>query len=203
MKIRTLGLFVLALVVVAACGGEGGDDTTTVVTDAPEVTTTADTGQEATTTTGATATTVAMDTTTTAAEAMEGVHAMETDLGTVLVDPDGLTLYVFTQDSDGESACYDACAESWPPVAADTPISSDLDDSMFGSIERTDGTAQLTINGMPLYLFASDAGPGDINGHGVNDVWFAVDAEGNMLEASAATQLVTDEDEDIAYDYDY
>jgi predicted lipoprotein with Yx(FWY)xxD motif len=203
MKIPNLGSFVLALAVVAACGAEGGDDTTTVATDEPEVTTTADTGQEGTTTTGATATTEAMDTTTSAAEAMDGVHAMETDLGMVLVDPDGLTLYVFTQDSDGESACYDACAESWPPVAANTPISLDLDDSLFGSIERTDGTTQLTINGMPLYLFASDTGPGDTNGHGVNDVWFTVDADGNLLEASAAAQQVAGEGEAVAYDYDY
>lgn len=202
MKMRTLGLFVVAVVVVTACGAEGGDDTTTLATDA-EVTTTADAGQEATSSTGATATTEAMNTTTSAAEAMDGVHAMETDLGMVLVDPDGLTLYVFTEDSDGESACYDACAESWPPVAADTPIRSDLDDSMFGSIERTDGTTQLTVNGMPLYLFASDANPGDTNGHGVNDVWFAVDAEGNMLEASASAQSVAGEGDDIAYDYDY
>jgi predicted lipoprotein with Yx(FWY)xxD motif len=198
MKMRTLGLFVLALVVVAACGTEGGDDTTTVATDEPEVTTTADPGQEATTTTEA------MDTTTSAAEAaMDGVHATETDLGTILVDPDGFTLYVFTADSDGESACYDACAETWPPVAADTQISSDLDESMFGSIERTDGITQLTVNGMPLYLFASDTSPGDTSGQGVNDVWFVVDAEGKMIEASAAARQVADEGEDVVYDYDY
>jgi predicted lipoprotein with Yx(FWY)xxD motif len=198
MKMRTLGLFVLALVVVAACGTEGGDDTTTVATDEPEVTTTADPGQEATTTTEA------MDTTTSAAEvAMDGVHATEADLGTILVDPDGFTLYVFTADSDGESACYDACAETWPPVAADTQISSDLDESMFGSIERTDGITQLTVNGMPLYLFASDTSPGDTSGQGVNDVWFVVDAEGNMIEASAAARQVADEGEDVVYDYDY
>lgn len=203
MKTRTLGMFVVALVVVAACGPEGGDDTTTVATDEPDVTTTADTGQEATTTAAATETTEAMDTTTSAGEAMDGVHATETDLGTILVDPDGFTLYVFTADSDGESACYDACAETWPPVAADTAISSDLDASIFGSIERTDGVAQLTVNGMPLYLFASDTSPGDTNGQGVNDVWFVVDVEGNMIEASAAARQVADEDEDVAYDYDY
>ena len=197
LRLRTLGTLVVGVAVVAACGGEGGGDTTTLATTEEEVTTTADAGQEepATTTTAA-----PDDATTTVAQMMDGVHAADTDLGSILVGPDGLTLYVFTADSGDESACYDQCAQTWPPVAADTPISSDLDSAMFGSIARTDGSQQLTVNGMPLYLFASDSAPGDVNGQGVNDVWFVVDAEGNMLEASAAG---ADEEEDVAFDYDY
>ena len=194
MKMRTLGLFVVVLFVVAACGTEGGGDTTTVATDEPEVTnTTADPGQEEPGTT----TTEAMDTTTSAAEAMEGVHVSESDLGTILVDPDGFTLYVFTVDSEGESACYDECAQAWPPVPADTPIGSDLDASLFSSISRTDDIEQLTINGMPLYRYSPDENPGDTNGQGVNDVWFVVDPDGNMIEASAGGE------EDVGFDYDY
>lgn len=201
MKMRTLGSFVLALFVVAACGTEGGDDTTTVATDDPAVATTADPGQEepATTTTEArdTTTSEAMATTSSAAEAMDGVHTAESDLGTILVDPDGFTLYIFTVDGEGESACYDDCAATWPPVPADTPISSELDQSIFGSTQRTDDIEQLTVNGMPLYRYAPDASPGDTTGQGVNDVWFVVDAEGNMMEASAA------DEEDVGFDYDY
>lgn len=198
MKMRSLGLFVVALFVVAACGTEGGDDTTTVATDDPDVTTTADPGQ-ATTTTEAMATTTseAMDTTSSAAEAMDEIHTAESDLGTILVDPDGFTLYIFTVDGEGESACYDECAATWPPVPADTPISSDLDQSIFGSTERTDDIEQMTVNGMPLYRYAPDANPGDTLGQGVNDVWFVVDVEGNMIEASAS------DEEDVAFDYDY
>jgi predicted lipoprotein with Yx(FWY)xxD motif len=197
LRLRTLGTLVVGIAVVAACGGEGGGDTTTLATTEEEVTTTADAGQEQ----PATTTTAAPDEgTTSAAEMMDGVHVADSDLGSILVDPDGLTLYVFTADSDGESACYDQCASSWPPVDADTAISTDLDAAMFGSIERTDGTQQLTVNGMPLYLFASDTAPGDVNGQGVNDVWFVVDGDGNMLDASAAA---ADTDEDVAFDYDY
>ena len=199
MKLRNLGMMVAALFLVTACGTEGGEETTTVATEPPEATTTtaADTGQEE-----ATTTTEAMEeTTTSAAEMMDGVHVAESDLGQILVDPDGFTLYIFTADSEGESACYDACAETWPPVAADTVIGADLDAAMFGAIERTDGTEQLTVNGMPLYLYTPDASPGDTNGHGANDVWFVVDADGNMLEAAAsgATEPVASP----ADDYDY
>jgi predicted lipoprotein with Yx(FWY)xxD motif len=171
-----------------------------VATEPPEATTTtADAGQEDPTTT-----TEAMeDTTTSAAETMDGVHVAETDLGSILVDPDGFTLYIFTADSEGESACYDACAELWPPVSADTAISSDLDASMFGSIERTDGIEQLTINGMPLYLYTPDTSPGDTTGQGFNDVWFVVDPDGNMLEAAAAAgdEEQSSPAEDYGYDY--
>lgn len=201
MKMRTLGPLVATLLVVAACGSEGGDDTTTVATDEPEVTTTADAGQEdsATTTTEAMVTTTsATDTSTSGAQAMDGVHATDSDLGTILVDPEGFTLYVFTVDSEGESACYDDCAATWPPVPADTPIGSDLDDSQFGSTTRTDDTEQLTINGMPLYRYSPDENPGDTNGQGVGDVWFVVDPDGNMIEAGAANP-----EEDVAFDYDY
>src|SRR5690606_20162860 len=38
------------------------------------------------------------------------------ELGTILVDGEGMTLYVFDNDSGGESACYDACASTWPPL---------------------------------------------------------------------------------------
>ena len=141
---RTLGTLVVGVALVAACGTEGGDDTTTVATSEPDVTTTADTGQEATTTAPA-----EDGSTTSAAETMDGIHAADSDLGSILVDPEGFTLYVFTQDTGGESACYDQCADNWPAVTADTPISADLDAAMFGSTERTDGTTQLTINPPP------------------------------------------------------
>lgn len=202
MRIRTLGILVVGVAMVAACGGDGGGGDTTVAGTEPDVTTTADAGQEEP---AATTTTVGDDTSSsTMAETSDGIHAAETDLGSILVDPDGMSLYVFTADADGESACYEQCAQTWPPVAADTPISSDLDTAMFGSIERTDGTEQLTVNGMPVYLFASDSAPGDVNGQGVNDVWFVIDADGNMLEASAATDVVAgDDDGDEPFDYDY
>src|SRR5687768_5121724 len=47
------------------------------------------------------------------------VKAGQSDLGEILVDPDGLTLYGFTNDVDAIPTCYDACATAWPPVVVD------------------------------------------------------------------------------------
>jgi predicted lipoprotein with Yx(FWY)xxD motif len=129
--------------------------------------------------------------------AAEGVSTASTDLGTVLVDPDGFTMYVFTNDTDGESTCYDACADTWPAVPGDAAISSDLDDSIFGTTARTDGTEQLTVDGQPLYLYTPDTNPGDTTGQGVGEVWFVVGADGAMIGGPEAAA------DQSRGDYDY
>jgi len=181
-------LIATVVLVIAACGGDdepGAGDTTVPAED-----TTVPAG-DTTTTAGDTTTTGGDD-----AEAMDGVHATETDLGTILVDADGFTLYVFTVDTDGESACYDDCADLWPPAPGDSAISSDLDASIFGTTTRTDGSEQLTVNGQPLYRYTPDANPGDTAGQGVAGVWFVVDSVGEMIggpEANADTSTTTDD----------
>jgi predicted lipoprotein with Yx(FWY)xxD motif len=115
----------------------------------------------------------------------EGVRIGSTDAGDVLIDADGFTLYTFANDSEGTSNCNDPCQETWPPVPADTPIdTTSVNDGQFDKITREDGSEQLALNGQPLYRFVDDANPGDANGEGVGDVWFAVKAEDvNLAEA--------------------
>lgn len=189
MKLRILVVFLAMMA--AACGDPGGVDTTVAA------------GQAETTTTAAemATTTAAEATSTTGAAAMSGVHVADTDAGSALVGPDGLTLYVFTSDTDGESTCYDACAELWPPVPGDTEISSDLDASIFDTTTRDDGSEQLTVNDMPLYWYEPDEEPGDALGQGFSGVWFVVDVEGEIVEASAGADASTEDT--IDYDYDY
>lgn len=198
MKLRFLFTSMALLLIVAACGGD--TETTTTAGDAAATTTQA----EATTTAadgGATTTTGGDGTTSTAAggETGDGVHATDTDLGTILVDGEGFTLYVFTNDEGGESACYDSCAETWPPVPGDTSVGGDLDASMFSTVARTDGTEQLTVNGMPLYRYAPDAAPGDTTGQGVGDVWFVVDNTGAMIGGPEAAADTTPTEDDLDY----
>ena len=187
MRTRSiLALTVIALFVAACGAGDEGGATTTAALD--DATTTV--AEEPTTTEEMTTTTAAGDTATTGAEMMDGVHASDTDLGSILVNAEGFTLYIFTNDTDGASTCYDACASTWPPVPGDVAISPELDASIFGTTTRDDGTEQLTVNGMPLYLYAPDTSPGDTTGQGVGGVWFVVDDAGEGLEASADNQVV-------------
>lgn len=108
------------------------------------------------------------------------VRVGTTSLGEVLVDAAGMTLYMFDPDEQGESTCYDDCAVAWPPLLTDGAPSAGegADDALLGTVERTDGTQQVTYDGWPLYLFAQDAAEGDVNGQSLNGVWWVLDADG-------------------------
>src|SRR5688500_15044790 len=61
-------------------------------------------------------------------------------LGPILTDAEGMTLYLFTNDTtEGESACYDQCAENWPPFnpEGDLTLPEGVDGELT-RIERTD-----------------------------------------------------------------
>jgi predicted lipoprotein with Yx(FWY)xxD motif/uncharacterized cupredoxin-like copper-binding protein len=97
-------------------------------------------------------------------------------LGPFLTDANGMTLYLFTNDTEeGVSACYDDCAAAWPPFTADEPLS--LPGNVEGeltTITRDDGTTQIAYNGIPLYYWQNDTAPGQTTGQGVGDVWYIV-----------------------------
>lgn len=109
------------------------------------------------------------------------VAVADSDLGSILVDADGNTLYMFVPDQEaGEPTCYDDCAAAWPALEADgDPVAGEgVDASLLGTAERTDGSVQVTYNDLPLYLFSGDEAAGDTNGQGLNDVWWAVSPSG-------------------------
>jgi len=102
-----------------------------------------------------------------------GVAAID-GIGDVLVDGDGFTLYIFTNDSDGTSTCVDSCAATWPPlVTTETEIEPPEGvDGMFTLFERSDGQMQVVYEGQPLYRYGPDSAPGDATGEGFGGVWF-------------------------------
>lgn len=105
------------------------------------------------------------------------VTTTDSEFGEILVDAEGMTLYMFEPDEgQGESTCTDECAEAWPPLSVeDEPtVGSALDESLLSTTERDDGTTQVVYNGHPLYYFAQDEAPGDTNGQGANDVWWVL-----------------------------
>jgi predicted lipoprotein with Yx(FWY)xxD motif len=99
-----------------------------------------------------------------AAEMPAGIAAGTTGIGEVLVDGSGMTLYTFDEDSSGKSACYEKCAENWPPAQ---PSSGAAPVGDFVVIDRGDGKLQWAYKGKPLYLWVRDTKPGDTTGDGV------------------------------------
>ncbi len=109
----------------------------------------------------------------------------KTALGTILVDSQGRTLYLFTRDSATTSTCSGPCAMAWPPlVATGAPTAaSGVNAALLGTSKRADGTTQVTYNGHPLYRFVKDGNAGETNGQGVTAFggsWFTVTAAGNQ-----------------------
>jgi predicted lipoprotein with Yx(FWY)xxD motif len=112
--------------------------------------------------------------------------ADEGNLGKILVDSQGRTLYLFQKDSGTKSSCFGACASDWPPLrAAGTPTVGDgAKLSLVATTARSDGNPEITYNGHPLYLFEGDKQPGDTNGQGLTAFgggWFALSAIGSQV----------------------
>ncbi|HWO82900.1 MAG TPA: hypothetical protein VNM38_03820 [Solirubrobacterales bacterium] len=109
------------------------------------------------------------------------------DLGTILVDSEGRTLYDFHKDKGSASACYGACAAAWPPLLTegDPQAQGPADRSMLDTTRRKDGTDQVTYNGWPLYTYAGDRKPGEANGNDIDEFgaeWYALQPNGQEPE---------------------
>jgi predicted lipoprotein with Yx(FWY)xxD motif len=104
------------------------------------------------------------------------------------VDGDGKTVYFYTRDNAGEtkSACTGGCATLWPAVTSDTAPQLQGVTGKIGSITTADGKQQVTINGMPIYYYAKDTAPGQVNGQGVAGVWYVVAPDGSMVQGTLA-----------------
>lgn len=102
--------------------------------------------------------------------------AKDSQLGEILTDVKGMTIYRFTKDEPNSSTCYDQCAQNWPPllVSAGDPVVVAGLPGTFGTTTRKDGAKQVTYNGMPLYYWAKDQKPGDTTGQNVGSVWFVI-----------------------------
>jgi predicted lipoprotein with Yx(FWY)xxD motif len=108
------------------------------------------------------------------------VKVMSTpELGKVIVDAEGMTMYDFHKDKGTTSACYGACAAAWPPLLTKgaPTASGGAEAALIGVTKRKDGTEQVTYNGHPLYGFVEDQKPGETNGNdfkGFGAQWYAL-----------------------------
>jgi len=169
-KQLSVGLAVLALAAsLTACGG---GTSTTPTTAAPATESAAASASESATATASEAATVDLKT-------------ASSSKGDIVVDGKGMSVYYFTKDvkDSGKSNCTGDCLVKWPPVitTSDAPKVEGVTGKV-GTITTPDGKKQVTVDGMPVYLWEKDKAPGDITGQGVGNVWYLVAPDGAMMK---------------------
>jgi predicted lipoprotein with Yx(FWY)xxD motif len=106
-------------------------------------------------------------------KAAYSVRVADSNLGQILTDGQGRTLYYYSLDQEGKIACVGQCAVNWPPLLdASTPTAAGSLGTKLAVVTRLDGGTQVTYNDRPLYTFVGDKAPGDTTGQGVGGKWF-------------------------------
>ena len=183
MKKLMVTVAVTLSLVAAGCGDDDEDETSATGDVATTTTTAADPAPAGEYDRGSTTSTTSTPSTAsgTAQTGDADLALATTDLGDVLIDAGGMTLYVFTPDAQGDSTCLEGCADRWPPVPEATAVGDGLDPALLGTTTRPAGDVQATYGGWPLYRFATDVAPGDVAGQGVGQVWYVLDAAGSPV----------------------
>lgn len=125
------------------------------------------------------------------------VSLRKTNLGLILVNARGRTLYLFAKDRNARSSCYGSCARFWPPLLSRgrPTVGRGVRRSLLGTTRRTNGSLQVTYNKHPLYTYALDKRAGETKGEGnslFSAKWWAVSAEGTaVVRAPTSTTTTT------------
>jgi predicted lipoprotein with Yx(FWY)xxD motif len=120
------------------------------------------------------------------------VSVASTDLGNILVDSQGRTLYLFAKDTGTKSTCSGECATAWPPLrdSAKPTAGSGVKASLLGTTPRSDGEPQVTYNGHPLYGYQGDSASGDTNGQAISAFgapWYVLSAAGSEITTASTS----------------
>lgn len=115
-------------------------------------------------------------------------------LGTVLVDGNGMTLYMFPPDAQHQVTCTGRCAVVWPPVVVAAGTQPKASGSAKASLLGTDpypgnaGKRVVTYDGWPLYRYDADTRPGEANGQGLDvngGFWYTLRPSGQVVKTAA------------------
>ena len=105
----------------------------------------------------------------------------------MLFDASGQPIYLFTAESGDRPACYDDCAEDWPPVLTDGHLGRGRRTRRSCSAPPAAPTArtQVTYAGHPLYYYAHE-GKYEVLCHDVEEyggTWLVVRPDGTPAPA--------------------
>lgn len=111
------------------------------------------------------------------------VKIAQSDLGPILVDRSGRTLYAFTKDENKSSACDADCIAVWPALTAQSKVEA-KDGADGNLVSQIDESSQAVYGKWPLYYYVGDQVAGDVNGQGVDEEWFAIAPDGKLVKKS-------------------
>jgi predicted lipoprotein with Yx(FWY)xxD motif len=160
----------IALLVLAGCGSSGSSSSSTAASTSTSSSSAASSAP------------AASSGVTISAKTVSGV-------GTVLVNAQGRTLYVFEPDNATKVTCAGGCQSIWPPVAltgSEKAVASGaVKQSLLGSDPNPAGGNVVTYHGWPLYTYVQDAAPGQDTGQGINSsggLWYVIAPSGAVVK---------------------
>ena len=117
-----------------------------------------------------------------------GIKVASTKFGKIVVNGRGMSAYFYDLDkaNSGKSVCSGVCLTYWPPILSATskPTASGIS-GRISTIATSTGKRQITINGRPIYTYALDKAPGDVNGQGVQGIWHVLSAAGREIKGAS------------------
>jgi predicted lipoprotein with Yx(FWY)xxD motif len=115
-------------------------------------------------------------------------------LGSVVVNAQGRTLYVFAPDKAKKVTCVGACTAVWPPLALSSGqkpvVSGQAKSSLVGSDPNPAGGRTVTYAGWPLYTYVTDTSPGSAHGQALKlngGLWDVIAPSGKVITKKAST----------------
>ena len=125
----------------------------------------------------------------TSSTASATVGVANSGLGSIIVDSQGSTLYLWRADTGPHSTCSGACAAAWPPLLTTRAPTAGrgAKASLLATAKRSDGAEQVTYSQHPLYLFAGDSASGQTTGQGsigFGARWYVLSPGGGQITGS-------------------
>jgi predicted lipoprotein with Yx(FWY)xxD motif len=109
-------------------------------------------------------------------------------LGSVLVNGQQRTLYIFAPDKHTKVTCVSSCAVVWPPVSlasGQKPVAAGpVKQSLLGSDSDPAGGQVVTYAGWSLYTYVTDTAPGQARGQALNlngGLWYVISPTGKVI----------------------
>jgi len=117
------------------------------------------------------------------------VKLRNTDLGKILVNSSGFTLYEFTKDSRNVNSCVKikGCTRVWPALTTtgSAKAGPGVKASLLSTITLSGGVKQVTYAGHALYTYSESSEAGDTSYVGVREFggsWDALSASGAAIK---------------------